>query len=1128
MSRLLVILVLLFSFVFLAGSACAGLVFTEIKFGDSSHLDKAKIVEILSKESMVFFADGQTQLGSLFGQEHRHYVNFHEMPKSMLDAVVAAEDDRFYTHFGVDPISTIRAAFRNIILGRHEGASTITQQTVKNLYGRSKVNLLVKAREALNALKLERRYSKQEILEFYLNQFHVSGNGRGVGIAAKYYFDKDVSDLSLTEVAFIAGSVKAPDRYTPFTKRSIKGQETARAAAKVRKDYVLKRMRDLKFIDEPTYQKARAEEVPFRQGRFQFNEIAAIDIVQRQLNRKEILNAVGVESVDELGTLGLRITSTFDKNVQTASQYGVRQNLSRLEMILTGFEKEQQKNFVNIQLLEKFGFYVGQVRGVEGPAGKETVKLGFGVPECVVPANGLDRVATYLDRALGRGVAKTRAQFVKNLKPGEYLLASIRDVDAATKAATCDIERRPRIQGGLIAIDKGKIAAMVGGFQPHEYNRAVFARRQPGSTFKTLTYYPALQMGWSSLDKILNTRMVHQWQDQFYFPRPDHPPETLETTLAGAGAKSENLSSVWLLRHLTDRLSYEQFLDLLSALGFYSPSDTPEAVLAKVQRKFNVRFLEEHYRGQALQTAQNELIDDIALISQPSLRAFVRMMNYGSKHESETALAGTTGDDFSPAEKLARVHILRNNYLRWQRVLTDANRGFEALREVVDSGRTPPEELKAILPRFKILADGSALAYVSEDVFDIGAVSPLIPSVAYRSLGTEELLVQLDANRKLLDKDELRLDGILPVSLLKTLEQMMDERVRQVQGGSLLEKLYGHDDFRYSIGMYYVHRMCKEMGIESEIQWVPSYPLGANVVTLAELAMAYQTVLTGKTWRYFSQGADNQVLAIERIEDINGQLLWEASPKVYQLIDEIYSGEMLGILRGTVTHGTAYAAHNAIVLEANSGEAKAPLQAARIRVPTFGKTGTTNEYVNATYVGFLPYPESAGVSQLDAENAYTIAAYVGYDSNEPMRKGGFRVAGGTGALPAWIETARALIREKGYAEKLGWKALVDRKVQEIPFDYGSGASTVRVGLHGSAVVENNGPADADDDADANTYNDYAVNRKGVVGTAVRGVVEKGVFEPKRKVSFFNPRSPSNGGAVDSENTEKSVREQKQK
>jgi membrane peptidoglycan carboxypeptidase len=1099
------LLILLVAIPILAGISFVGYLTVELFYGDTSYMDKEKIVEILSKETIVLYSDGQTQLGSLFGQEHRHYVQIREMPKSLLDAVVAAEDDRFYTHFGIDPMSTARAAFRNIVLGKHEGASTITQQTVKNLYGRQKVNLLVKLKEAINAFKLERKYSKKEILEFYLNQFHVTGNGRGSGVAAKYYFNKDVSELDLVESAFIAGSVKAPVRYTPFTKRSIEAQQSARNAARVRKDYVIGRMRKLGMITEEEYAAALPREVPFKQGRFQFNELSVIELVQRQLNRKEILETVGVENLEQMGTLGLRITTTINKNVQTAAQYGLRQNLSRLEMILSGFKEEQPGSFVNIQNPEKFAFYVGEVRKIDSTPKQETVVLGLGVPECTVPTSGIDRVAGFLDRAVGRGLARSKKEFIARLKAGAHLLVSIKDIDPKTGAITCDIERRPRIQGGLIALDKGKVVSMIGGFAPYEYNRAVFAKRQPGSTFKTLTYYPALQLGWSPLDPLSNTRALHEWQDQYYFPRPDHEPETVETSLIGAGSKSENLASVWLLHNLTSRLSFQQFLDLLSTLGFYTEGESPETTFGRIAQKFNVRLTDVHLRSGAFLAARNELLNDISITSNTTLRTILQSMNYGSGNTTPQAIAMATQEDLTPKERAIRLQVLENNLLRWESLANEARPALARLKELAETDARMTDDVKPILARFRLTADGNTLAFMATSPFAPETMSSLLANPKFREATPDEILAAVGLQESLRDEENLLLDGVLPMSLLKSLETDLEARFSQAQSATVLEKLYLHDDFRYSIGMLYARQLGVELGLGEGLEWVPSWPLGSNVVTLAELAAAYQTILTGKNWRYFDNGSENQIIVIERIEDITGQLLWESSPTTHQLVDEFYSAPMLTILRGTVTNGTAYAAHNSVVLTSADRETDDKLQKSKIRVPSFGKTGTTNDYTNATYVGFLPYPEEAGSTKLNAENAYTIATYVGYDTNEPMKRGGFRVAGGVGALPAWIEAAKALIRETDYAGKMNWQKLLEEKVVEIPFDYGGGEK-VYTTLHATSASENPPTeSDEEEEADANTYNDYDVKRKGLMRLSLPGKTSEGLFSPQRKIHFFEPR-----------------------
>ena len=198
------------------------------------HITPQAINQIIARESPVYYRDGQTKVGVFFSREHRVYVPFSNIPKSCIDALIAAEDERFYFHPGVDPLGITRAMIANLKARRLvAGGSTLTQQTAKNLYYRPDRSLKSKWTELLNALRLEAHYSKDEILEFYFNQFHVAGNGRGLGIAARYYFDKPVEELSVQECAFIAGSVKAPARYNPFIGRSDASREKAISSAEI-------------------------------------------------------------------------------------------------------------------------------------------------------------------------------------------------------------------------------------------------------------------------------------------------------------------------------------------------------------------------------------------------------------------------------------------------------------------------------------------------------------------------------------------------------------------------------------------------------------------------------------------------------------------------------------------------------------------------------------------------------------------------------------------------------------------------------------------------------------------------------------------------------------------------------
>ena len=173
------------------------------------HIDKGYILRALSKESAVYYRDGKTQMHAFYSDQHRIYVPYENIPEYWVEAITASEDKRYFSHFGLDPIGISRAMLSNIKAGRIvSGGSTLTQQTAKNVFNRPDRSLNSKAEEALNALRLEHHFTKEEILEFYANQFHVNGNGRGIGVAARHYFDKETKDLTLIECAFIAGMLQ--------------------------------------------------------------------------------------------------------------------------------------------------------------------------------------------------------------------------------------------------------------------------------------------------------------------------------------------------------------------------------------------------------------------------------------------------------------------------------------------------------------------------------------------------------------------------------------------------------------------------------------------------------------------------------------------------------------------------------------------------------------------------------------------------------------------------------------------------------------------------------------------------------------------------------------------------------
>jgi penicillin-binding protein 1A len=247
--------------------------YVQLSAETKERIQRGAIESIIFSESPVFYDDGETVMGVFFENIHRRYIQYPHIPPQFVKAIVAAEDKNFFTHPGFDIKAIARAMIANFRHGRvSQGGSTITQQTAKNVFEREKRSYKAKVKELMQALLLEREYSKEEILEMYVNQFFVTGIGRGLRIGAQYFFDKEAESLDLVECAFIAGSVKSPNRYNPFTKKTEAEREEALKLATRRKDYVLSKMLALNFITREDYEKAKAKEIPFKQGKLGYTQ----------------------------------------------------------------------------------------------------------------------------------------------------------------------------------------------------------------------------------------------------------------------------------------------------------------------------------------------------------------------------------------------------------------------------------------------------------------------------------------------------------------------------------------------------------------------------------------------------------------------------------------------------------------------------------------------------------------------------------------------------------------------------------------------------------------------------------------------------------------------------------------
>ncbi len=289
------------------------------------------------------------------------------------------------------------------------------------------------------------------------------------------------------------------------------------------------------------------------------------------------------------------------------------------------------------------------------------------------------------------------------------------------------------------------------------------------------------------------------------------------------------------------------------------------------------------------------------------------------------------------------------------------------------------------------------------------------------------------------------LEGYLPLNMLKRINGRVEDRYAAVTSTSeeyRLNHYFEHHDFRVAVGLTYLKELCKQMGVFSKIEPVLSFPLGTNVVSVAEVAKIYQTILHGKTFKYYDKGPPNQLNFIRRIEDRNGNILYQPQKQEYQLVKPSISAQMRQILRKVVTHGTGGRARGESYVEIQ--DPQNPKNLIPIRIPVFGKTGTTNDYRTASFAGFIPYPHAPNESLDPAHYSYVVASYVGYDLNKTMRLGLYRISGASGALPVWSAFARSIYQVKKYPDYFNMADTRSIKKQKWPLvpDPGTVKTTV--------------------------------------------------------------------------------------
>jgi membrane peptidoglycan carboxypeptidase len=1034
------------------------------------------IMDALSRETPVYYDDGKNLIGVFFENEHRIYIKYQDIPKNFVNALVAAEDKNYFHHSGVDPLSILRAAFVNLESGKIiQGGSTLTQQTAKNLFKRSGRTFEAKLIELAQALKLEAHFSKEEIIEFFTNQFYVTGTGRGLAIAAKYFFDKSVDQLTLLECAFIAGAVRAPNRYNPLVHANQEKKKVVFERAIERKNYVLRNMAKLGMITPSQYTELFQASIPFKEGKVYFDLNVILDYIREELQSEKYQQILSEHGISNIATSGIKIYTFVNQELQQKSHLILRKHLSQLETSLSGYNRQNlQMRYSHLdipQVIEpKIGQFVfGKVeKKIE--EGKDVgifVRVGEAIGK--VDQVGLNELASaYAKYKVGMW-ANTNPKDVKELlsqiKVNDLVYVFVRD-QLPDGIFLFDLEQKPKLEGGLLVSQCGKILAMGGGFENSYFNRAVDAKRQMGSIFKPLVYSAALQLGWNILDPLENRRDIFVFQNQFYFPRPDHESPYEKVSLAWAGAKSENVASVWLLYHLCDKLSFSQFKQIADLVDL-SPRANEDylAFQKRIRDSWGIRINERDLRESAFQAAKEELVADLIFEGRTKEAEELQVVKYGIGFDEYRPDIIPEGEE-DVLEKAIEERLLKEHFFRFVRLNSEMLKKWDELKGI------DPVNYADLLNRFYLgVSEGQEVVGYGEGLAGKGFI-PL----------SYEKAIEL-INRGF-SAEEILIEGKIRSMIVSNLGESLERELGKIKLNRAYDMitLCNIREYRVLVGLLYVVKLCESLGIHTPLEPVLSFPLGPSAVSVLEILRAYTTFTDGKQYTVRDDYSLENSIIIDRITDSEGKDIYRYRPEDKPVLDHHIAYMIAQILKNVVSYGTGNKAQDSIKLEVNLGTGGNTLT---FNVPTLGKTGTANEYSNSSYIGFIPTFFEKGFD-LSLPNSFVIAAYVGYDDNTPMKNNHFRIYGASGALPIWIEVANEITKNQLFHRNIDLAGLAFLSGNDLLLSNPEGAIAVPVDKgSGLPFVLDPSLGDSGDEAIVYSY----------------GQVEGGQFRPQR---FFTP------------------------
>ncbi|CAA0100006.1 Penicillin-binding protein 1A [Halioglobus japonicus] len=521
----------------------------------------------LQTPMLVYTRDGD--LIGQFGEQKRSPLPFDDIPPQFINALLAAEDDNYFAHRGIDVMGLMRATSELVLTGeKGSGGSTLTMQVARNYFLSLDRTFMRKFNEILLAIEIERSLSKEEIFELYFNRIFLGHRSYGFEAASQVYYGKTIGELSLAQHAMLAGIPKAPSRINP-----VSGPQ----AGLERRNWILGRMYSLGYINEEDYLNALAEPVTARLYGAQLGFAAHY---AAEMARQEMVERYGLDAY----TNGYHVYTTIDSELQRIATRSVVEGLIAYDKRhgYRGPERHLPPKGSNEETIEDWRAALRKAPEIGDlePAivtsvadDKATLLLGDGSTPDLPWENGIRQARPYLSE---NSTGASQQPVSKVLAVGD-LIRVTQDEEGAWQLA-----QLPAAQAALVSLnpDNGAIISIVGGigFEQSKFNRATQAQRQPGSNFKPFLYAAALDAGFTAATIINDAPIVLEGgsQDDLWRPENDEGKFYGPTRLRWALTKSRNLVSIRLLQ----RLGVKRLIKYANHLGFDTSGYVPELSLA--------------------------------------------------------------------------------------------------------------------------------------------------------------------------------------------------------------------------------------------------------------------------------------------------------------------------------------------------------------------------------------------------------------------------------------------------------------------------------------------------------------------------------------------------------------------